>query len=317
MAAGAVPERAQAEDDGADSAPPQAPSPGRRLRHIGEALMVRIGLSLFARLSIDRASALGGALGRLIGPQLAVSRQAERNLARAFPDRPRGQITALVRAMWDNLGRVAAEHPHLSEISVAGPEGRVEVIGSEHIARLRDHGRGGIFFAAHLANWEILPLVAAQFGLSLTQAYRAANNPRVEQLLQASRSAVHGRYVTKGAAAAREMLATLKAGGHVAMLVDQKMNDGIPVAFFGRPAMTAPALAQLALRFDCPIVPVRLERLDGARFRLTLLAPLARRDSGDAVADVDEIMHRVNALVEQWIRNRPAQWLWLHHRWPD
>ena len=317
MAAAVVPERAQAENEGADSAPPQAPSPGRRLRHIGEALMVRIGLALFARLSIDRASALGGALGRLIGPRLSVSRQAEHNLARAFPDRPAGQITALVRAMWDNLGRVAAEHPHLSEIGLAAPEGRVEVVGGEHIAGLRDHRRGGIIFAAHLANWEILPLVAAQFGLPLTQAYRAANNPRVEQLLQASRGADHGRYVAKGAGAAREMLATLKAGGHIAMLVDQKMNDGIPVAFFGRPAMTAPALAQLALRFDCPIVPARLERLDGARFRLTLLAPLARRDSGDAVADVAEIMHRVNALVEQWIRECPAQWLWLHRRWPD
>ncbi len=101
------------------------------------------------------------------------------------------------------------------------------------------------------------------------------------------------------------------------MLVDQKLNDGIAVPFFGRDAMTAPALAQLALRFRCPVVPARVERLGGARFRLTIYPPMGLPDSGDHDADVSETMRRVNAHFEDWIRARPEQWLWLHRRWPD
>ena len=101
------------------------------------------------------------------------------------------------------------------------------------------------------------------------------------------------------------------------MLVDQKLNDGIAVPFFGRPAMTAPALALLALRFDCDVLPARVERLRGARFRLTVCPPLPLPHSGNQNADVAGLTAAVTAALEAWIRDRPEQWFWLHRRWPD
>jgi KDO2-lipid IV(A) lauroyltransferase len=101
------------------------------------------------------------------------------------------------------------------------------------------------------------------------------------------------------------------------MLADQKMNDGIPVPFFGRMAMTSSALAALALRFDCDVLPARVERLGGAAFRLTVFPALPLPRSGDHHADVAALMARVNRILEQWIRDRPEQWFWLHRRWPD
>ena len=95
------------------------------------------------------------------------------------------------------------------------------------------------------------------------------------------------------------------------------MNDGIPVLFFGRLAMTAPALAILALRFDCDVLPLRVERLNGARFRVTVFPPLPLPRSGEPRADAAALMARVNAILEEWIRDRPEQWLWVHRRWPD
>jgi KDO2-lipid IV(A) lauroyltransferase len=95
------------------------------------------------------------------------------------------------------------------------------------------------------------------------------------------------------------------------------MNDGIPVPFFGRDAMTAPALAEFALKFDCPMVPARITRLGGARFRLTALPPIHLVRTGDHQADVAAIMTAVNAIIEAWVRETPEQWLWLHNRWPD
>jgi KDO2-lipid IV(A) lauroyltransferase len=101
------------------------------------------------------------------------------------------------------------------------------------------------------------------------------------------------------------------------LLVDQKMNDGLAVPFFGHPAMTAPAAAQLALRFRCPVVAVHIERLGGAHFRLSLLPPLPLPDSGDRNADIRSLMADINGMLESWIRKRPEQWLWAHRRWPD
>jgi KDO2-lipid IV(A) lauroyltransferase len=113
------------------------------------------------------------------------------------------------------------------------------------------------------------------------------------------------------------MIAGLNAGRHFGLLIDQKMNDGISVPFFGRDAMTAPAMAQFAVRDGTPLLPVRCERLEGARFRLTFYPPLEAVVTGDRQRDVAATMAKANALLEAWIRERPEQWLWIHNRWPD
>ena len=282
-----------------------------------EAAAALLVYSLMRVLSIDMASALGGWLGRTVGPHIPISARAVKNLSAAFPEKSPAEIATIVRAMWDNLGRVAAEYPHLGEINVYDPEGRVEVSGFEYADLLRDDGRGGIFFSGHIANWEILSLGATQRGVPLDRVYREANNRLVEWLYKHGRAAVEGALIPKGSAGARVLLRSLEDNRHIAMMVDQKMNDGIPVPFFGRDVMTAPALAELALRYDCPVVPARVERLKGAHFRLLVYPPLELVKTGDRRADVAANMAQVNAILEQWIRDTPEQWLWLHNRWPD
>ena len=273
--------------------------------------------TLFRILPLDAASALGGWMSRTVGPHLGISSRAVKNLAAAFPEKSPAEIAAIVRGMWDNLGRVAAEYPHLSEINVYGPDSIVETIDEENLDLLLEGGRPGIFFSAHIGNWEILSLGATQRGVSLDRVYREANNRLVEWLYQHGRAAVEGALIPKGPSGARELLKSIKKGRHLAMLVDQKMNDGIPVPFFGRDAMTAPALAELALRYDCPVVPARIKRLKGARFQMTVYPPLELVRTGDHKADVAANMAQVNALIEEWVRDAPEQWLWLHNRWPD
>ncbi|MDA1089439.1 MAG: lipid A biosynthesis lauroyl acyltransferase [Proteobacteria bacterium] len=297
---------------------PKLPRPvNRYLFHPIQAVAAVVAYSLLRILPIDIASALGGWFGRAIGPHLGVSSRAVKNLSAAFPEKSRAEITAIIRGMWDNLGRVVAEYPHLSEINVYAPDGRVETVGGENVDLMREDGEAGIFFSGHLGNWEIVSLGATQRGLPLDRVYREANNRLVEWLYQHGRAAVEGALIPKGAAGARLLLKSLKGGNHLGMLVDQKMNDGIPVAFFGRDVMTAPALAELALRYECPVVPARITRLKGARFRLTIFPPLDLVRSGDRQADVAANMAQVNAVIEQWVRDTPEQWLWLHNRWPE
>ncbi len=282
-----------------------------------EALAIRVALWGFGLMTIDRASALGGWIGRALGPRLRVSNVADRNLRNAFPERGDAEIAEILRGMWDNLGRVAAEYAHVGAVDVYADDGRVDMVGGDIIDHLRDDGIGAIFFSGHLGNWELTPYAATQNGLPVSQIYRTANNPLVEPLLHGLRAPIGSAYFPKGPGGARKMIAALGRNEHLGILVDQKLNEGIPVPFFGRPAMTAPAAARLALRFRCPLVPSRVERLDGAHFRLTIYPPLDLPDTGDLDADTAETMRRVNAVLEDWIRERPEQWLWLHRRWPD
>jgi Kdo2-lipid IVA lauroyltransferase/acyltransferase len=291
-----------------------------RLRRAGqflEGLGARLLFACFRLLPLDAASAVGGAIGRAIGPRLGASKRARTNLRRALPALDNAAIARIVRGMWDNLGRVAAEYPHLGAIKVFEPGGRVELVGVDAILAERRPEKRYIFFSAHFGNWEIAALAAAQAGFEAAQIYRAANNPFVDRLLLEARGQWAGELIPKGTVAARRAIAAIKDGRHLTMLVDQKMNDGIAVPFFGRDAMTAPALARLARRFDCIVVPARVERIDGAHFRLVCEAPLPVPKSADAAADELALMTAVNATLERWIRARPELWFWLHRRWPD
>ncbi|HZL60471.1 MAG TPA: lauroyl acyltransferase [Stellaceae bacterium] len=290
---------------------------GRRIVERVEGGAARLAFAFFKLLPIDAASAVGGWLARAIGPHLGISKRARDNLRRALPGIAETEIARIVRGMWDNLGRVVAEYPHLDELEIGAPGRRVESRGVDEILAGGAPKTRYIFFSAHCGNWEIALLATKQYGLDVVGIYRAANNPFVDRLMAEARSVIGIELVPKGATAAKRALGALNEGKHLCMLVDQKMNDGIAVPFFGRDAMTAPALARLALRHDCVVVPVRVERLTGARFRLTAEAPLPLPRSGDLQTDTLALMSAVNATVERWVRARPEHWLWLHRRWPD
>jgi Kdo2-lipid IVA lauroyltransferase/acyltransferase len=292
----------------------QAPPVGWPYR--AEGWLAEVLFGGFRLLSIDRASALGGAIARTIGPRLGVSKRARVNLRRALPELRDDEIATIIGAMWDNLGRVVAEYPHLRRVHAFGPDSRVEIIGVEHIDRSIAAGRQFILVAGHLGNWEVAPLAAGQYGLKVAFVYRAANNPLVERMISAMR-AEWAEFTPKGPIASRRVVAALREGKHLGMLVDQKMNDGIAAPFFGRSAMTAPAVARLALRYGLDVIPVRSERLGGAHFRLTVHPPIPHPKSGDRDADTLALMTAVNQTLEGWIRDRPEQWFWLHRRWPD
>ena len=286
-------------------------------RHVLEAAAVYVFFALLGALPVGWASALGAVLGGLIGPLLPVHRRGLDNLARSLPELSPSERRRCGHCMWRHLGRVAAEHPHLHRFSVDAPGGRVELVGRAHLDEAKRSGTGGIFFSGHIGNWEIAARAPEQTGVPLTSIYRAANNPIVDRLIERNRGAIVQRRVPKGADGAREIVRALSAGQHAALLVDQKFNIGIPVPFFGRDAMTAPAVATLALKYECPVWPVRVERLAGATFRVTVYPKLAMPQEGTREERILAIMTTVNRILEDWIRERPEQWLWLHRRWPD
>jgi len=279
-----------------------------------QGMMGYIFVFLVRLLPLKFASNLGGRLGRWIGPRIGITRRARRNLGLAFPDKTPRQIEHIVEGMWENLGRFVFEYPLLDRIDM---QRDVEIVGGEHIDALRDDDKPGILFSGHFANWEIVPLVPRTRNLTTHIFYRAPNNPYVEAIFARAHLESGSTMIPKGPKGARMGLKVLGDGGHLGMLIDQKMNDGIAVPFFGRDAMTAPALAQFALKYDCPVIGGQIERLDGCKFRVTFYPPMDIQATGNRHGDITAIMTRVNQTLEDWIRAHPEQWLWLHNRWPN
>ena len=269
------------------------------------------------------ASRLGGLLARFVGPYMPVSHIADVNLRRAFPTMSPRQRQRIIRDCWANIGSTLAELPHLATLpahSEAGPGWHV--LNDEILHAARASGRPVIFFSGHLGNWELMPLIVARYGLCFSPFYRAPNNPLVDRLLCQLRRTITGMPVSffpKGRQGALEAVRHLTKGGHLGVLGDQKMNDGIEVSFFGHPTMTAPAAAALAIRFNALIVTGRVWREGPARLVLDVSSCLDPQTlpfaSSPRQEKIQLLTQQLNDELERWITERPADWLWLHRRW--
>ncbi len=240
------------------------------------------------------------------------------NLRHALPALDAGARARIIAAVWDNLGRNVTELPHLARLAGSLGAASWTIEGEQHLAATLG-GEQSLFFSGHFGNWELVLPIAASLGLQVSGFYRAAADARIDGIIQSLRSTPGSGGVSmfpKGAAGARAALSHLQHGGSLGMLVDQKMNDGIPVPFFGRPAMTAPALAQLALRYRLPLIPIRVIRRGPARFAVVVEAPLAVALTGRRHDDIFALSLAINQRLEHWIRQDPGAWLWLHRRWP-
>ncbi len=312
-----------------------------RFRYLLEAALVYGVMGLMRLIPLPVASAVGGFAGRTLGPLLPVNKRARRNIALALPDASPEEQRRILRGMWDNLGRVVGESVHIRRLWDPTLNEAIHEVGLERLFAARATGeditvkgkrieiRGVqnfidfvaaegplIIFTAHMGNWELLPVGASRFGVFTSVVFRTPNNPYVARLVERLRQGMVA-LLPKGFEGAAAAGRVMREGGRLGLLIDQKQNRGIPIDFFGRPAMTGTTLAKLALRFDCPVHGAWIQRLGGRRFAVTVTAPLAVEKTGDEEEDIRRLMTAVNATVEGWVRDRPDQWLWLHRRWPD
>lgn len=294
----------------------------RRLRDAGDWLVagIIIGLVWLIRLlPTDTAINALAFAARTLGPWLPAHRVGAKNIALALPDLSEGERARILSDAWDSLGRMAAEFVFVDRVFDYDPEnpnsGRIEAVGAENFIRIRDGGKPCIMFTIHSANWELLGVCAARFGLDVSVLFRPLNNAILGRKLDRLRGSMMGSLVESRSGALLALSGVLGRGGNIGVLVDQRFHRGLSLPFFGHPAKTNPSLGKLARRFDCDVYGARSVRLPGGRIRLELVGPIdLPRDKGGAV-DVEQTMRKVNGIVEGWVRENPGQWLWMHRRW--
>ena len=263
-----------------------------------------------------------GAFMRLLGPLLKEHRIGRTNLAAAFPEKSPAEIEQILRGVWDNLGRVAAEFAHIDRLQIFDPPENTDgdilygVEDWERLKRLRDEGKPALLFAAHLANWELPAFVANKIPLDTTVLYRRLSISAASDAIIAIRQGSMGTLIPTGLDAPFKLMRAIEAGGHVAMLVDQHYVNGVDVTFFGRRCKANPLIARLARHAECQIVGARVVRLpDRHRFRVELSDPIEPRRDADGKVDIPQTMQAITWVIEGWVREHPEQWLWVHRRW--
>lgn len=284
-----------------------------RIRYLAEAALLCVVYAIFWLLPLDVASWIGSLIGRYGARFHKTSKIADNNLKRFMPELSAEQRQELILAMWDNWGRTASEYPHIGRskmrkrLIIQDDEGCFDEIKSSD--------KGAIIVGAHVGNLELAPVSCAASGVPPVLIYRRGNNPYTDHFITRTRLKFAKAMFAKGKEGAAQLVRALRKGETAGILVDQKMNNGIAVPFFGEDAMTAPAVATLALRYDLPIYAATVVREGGARFTFKI-ERLTYEKTDDNKQDVLTIMTDINARLEAWIREKPEQWFWMHNRWP-
>ena len=298
---------------------------GSLLRRLGDATLGFLTVHALRAIRLFNPKVManvGGAVLRTVGPWLPEHRVGRANLVAAFPEKSPAEIETILRGVWDNLGRVAAEFAHIDRLwDYHREHGRGRILDSdetETIAlRIRDDGKPALVFAAHLANWELAAVGPHAYGMDTTVLYRRPNVPAISDAVIEMRSGCMGTLIPTSMDAPVKLADALQRGSHVAMLVDQYAVQGVPVTFFGRRTRANALIARLARQIECPIHGLRVVRHPGDRFQLIVTEAIEPPRDAEGKIDVERTMQVITDVVEGWVREHPEQWLWLHRRWRD
>jgi KDO2-lipid IV(A) lauroyltransferase len=261
--------------------------------------------------------------GHLLGHGLYIfnrgwRRTVRRNLEFAFPDLSPAAVRARSRRVFGNYGISLVEILQLGFMTHADVARRIRLYGIKHFRDAYVQHRGVIAVSAHLGNWELgVQAMPCMFDGKVTAVAKRLRNTRFERWLYHIRTRFGNSILYKKGALA-EMTGILRGGGVLAVLMDMaRRKDGVDVTFFGKKATATPAVAMLALRCRCPVVPVFCVREPDGVIGLHGHPPIEMRRSGDLRADLVENTQRITDVIERVVREHPEQWHWLMRRWEE
>lgn len=287
----------------------------RTIKHLFEAGFFFAFVGLVRLFDIDRASDIGARLGRLVAP---LGRRASTiaRIREALPEVDEAGARQLIDGMYEGFGRMLAELARLEEFSTPAARERFTFEGIEHIRAAEASGRPICFVSGHFGNWELQVPVMHHLGVPFSDVTQPLANPYINSFIARRRHlAGFTEQIERGAGGTRQLFARLRKGETVALFIDLRIKEGIPVPLFGRPALTTFSPALFAQSFDAIVVPVALRRETGAHFRFVAHPPVELRHSGNPARDLVDFTTELNRFVETEIRARPAHWMWHQQRW--
>jgi len=273
--------------------------------------------SIFKIIGLKNSSNLGSVLGEYIGPLFRSKKLVKRNIETALGKLEKKDEEKIIRNMWSIIGRNFAEYMHLKTFykNELGFD-HIKINGKNYLNEIKKNNKAVIFYSAHFSNFELIPMELHKFGIRLGILYRPLNNFFLDPLLEYLRfKYICPIQVAKGRIETREIIKLIKNGCSIALAADQRVGEAPKVPFFKKPAHTTTLPAQLAMKYNCKLVPIHIERKNNLNFEITVYEPYEVNKTGNDEEDKKNITIKINEMLEKMIKKNPEQWLWSHNRW--
>jgi len=267
---------------------------------------------IFKILGLKLASNVSSKVLSLIGPFFRSKKIIETNILRAIPNLDPDNVKKITHKMWSNYGRILSEYVFIKDFRIANLKNNLEIEGQEILNKIKKDNEPVIFVSGHFNNFELMAMHIEKSGINLAAVYRPLNNKFLNFVMEKIRTKyICKNQIKKGISGTKQLLSFFKNGSSVALMIDQRVSEGIKSNFFKYEALTTTIPAQFAKKFNCKIVPIYIERLKDVNFKLTIHEPL--KYSNDY--SVESITQNLNSLLEKMILKNPEQWIWSHNRW--
>jgi len=272
---------------------------------------------IFKIIGLKNASNLGSVLGRFIGPLFRSKHITKQNIKIGLGELDQRKEAEIINSMWSNIGRTFAEYPFLKDFKFNKINfDHIKINGTKYLDEIKKNNEPTIFYSCHFANFELMAMELDKFGIKCAAIYRPLNNFFLNPLMEYLRMKyICPNQIPKGRMGMREIISKVKDGYSIALMVDQRVSEGPRTPFFNKLAHTTTIPAQLALKYNCKLVPISLERKEGPNFEMTIHEPYKIEKTGNDEEDTKNITLKINQIIEKMIITNPKQWIWSHNRW--
>ena len=284
----------------------------KSIKYFIQFLVISLLFLLFKILGLRLASYVSSKIVYFVGPFFRSKNLIKSNILKALPNLNKKEIEKISKGMWANYGRILAEYIFIKEMRNSRLKSNIEIKGQEVLEKIKKNNEPVIFISGHFNNFELMAMHIEKSGINLAAIYRPLNNKFLNFIMEKIRKKyVCRNQIKKGISGTRELLNCFKNNISVALMIDQRVSQGIKSNFFKYEALTTTIPAQFARKYNCEIVPVYIERKNNFNFKLTIHKPIDYRVDDT----IENITLKLNALLEEMILKNPDQWIWSHNRW--
>ena len=284
----------------------------KNIKYFTQYILIILLLLFFKIIGHKFALIISSKLFSFFGPLFRSKKIIYSNLTNAFPNLNEFEKKKLTKTMWCNYGKILAEYVFIKNFREIKLEQNVIVKGQEILDKIQINKKPVIFISGHFNNFELMAMHIDKSGIDLAAIYRPLNNKYLNTIMEKIRkNYICNKQVKKGIAGTKLLLKYFRNGTSIALMIDQRVSQGLRSNFFNKKASTTTIPAQFIKKFKCDVIPIYIERTNNINFKITINKPIKFSDS----SSIEVITNDLNKVLEEMILKNPEQWIWTHDRW--
>ena len=284
----------------------------KHIKYFLEFIFIIILFLIFKLIGLKLSRILASYLFVILGPLFRSKKTIYSNISLAFPNSEENLKKNISKKMWQSYGRILAEYIFIKTFRSFNSEKYFSITGQKILDEVKNSNEPVIFVSGHFDNFELMAMHIEKSGINLAAIYRPLNNYFLNPTMENIRKKfICEKQIKKGVSGTKEILKHFKSGTSIALMIDQRVSQGIKSTFFNKDALTTTIPAQFVKKFNCKIVPIFIERNDVENFNLEIMNPL----TFDNQETIESITLKLNKILEKMIVRNPYQWIWSHNRW--